>query len=405
MAEQNYLFNSKNNANETGNNHMGNPQVFVVEDEGIIAADIQDRLTALGYEVPATAATGEEALEKIPQYSPDVVLMDIVLQGQMDGIEAAAEIREKHRIPVVFLTAHADESTVKRAKITEPFGYILKPFEERELQTALEMTLHKHKMDSEREQKHTEERETLDQTVEASIKVLGKILAVAEPQSYEFGLKMKEYMEVCTESLKIAEAWDFHIAAQLSRIGYLTVQAVVIQKIRAGMSLTPAEKDIFNRLPENGKRVLSPIPRLENVARIVYYQNKNFDGTGFPQDSIGGVNIPLGARLLRVLGDVIQQESEGSSKGKALNEMQKSSGMYDPKVLEQVRTAFSQGPRKGKAVALKDLYVGQTLVEPIETTEGTLVLNAGNRITPWMLQKLNNFVQVSGIKEPIYVEG
>lgn len=383
---------------------MGTPQVFVVEDEGIIAADIQDRLTSLGYEVPATVATGEEALAKIPQFSPDVVLMDIVLQGQMDGIEAAAEIREKHKIPVVFLTAHADESTVKRAKITEPFGYILKPFEERELQTALEMTLHKHKMDLERDQKHTVQGETLEKTVEASISVLSRILAVAEPQSYEFGIKMKEYMELCTKSLEIPEAWDFHVAAQLSRIGYLTVEAVVIQKIRAGMSLNPAEKDIFQRLPENGKKILAPIPRLETVARLVLYQNKNFDGTGFPRDSIGGVNIPLGSRLLRILGDVIQLEFEGSSKSTALDEMKKSSGMYDPKALEQVGTAFSQGPRKGKPMALKDLYVGLTLVEPIETVEGTLVLNAGNRITPWMLQKLNNFVQVSGIKEPIYVE-
>lgn len=383
---------------------MGSSQVLVVEDEGIIAADIQDRLTTLGYEVPATVSTGEEALLKIPLYSPDVVLMDIVLQGQMDGIETAAEIRQRHNIPVVFLTAHADESTVKRAKITEPFAYILKPFEERELQTALEMTLHKHKMDLEREKVHAAEHETLEKTVEGSIKVLAKILAVAEPQSYELGVKMREYMEMCTESLKVPEAWDFKVAAELSRIGYLTIQAVVIQKIRAGMSLTPSEKDVFNRLPEYGRNILSSILKLETVARIVYYQNKNFDGTGFPRDSIGGGNIPLGSRILRILIDVVQLESEGNSKSKSLSEMQKSSGMYDPKLLEQVCTAFSQGPRKGKPVYLKDLYVGQTLVEPIETVDGTLVLNAGNRITPWMLQKLNNFVQVSGIKEPIYVE-
>ncbi|MBM3836172.1 MAG: response regulator [Verrucomicrobia bacterium] len=108
---------------------MSGTQVLVVEYEGIIAADIQDRLESLGYDVPATVSSGEEALEKIPVLTPDLVLMDIVLQGQMDGVEAAAKIRQKFEIPVVFLTAHADESTLKRAKITEPFAYIIKPFE------------------------------------------------------------------------------------------------------------------------------------------------------------------------------------------------------------------------------------------------------------------------------------
>ena len=82
---------------------MAASQVLVVEDEGIIAADIQDRLTALGYEVPLTVSSGEEALEKIPTFLPDVVLMDIMLKGEIDGIDAAAQIRERHNIPVIFL--------------------------------------------------------------------------------------------------------------------------------------------------------------------------------------------------------------------------------------------------------------------------------------------------------------
>ncbi|MCF7764511.1 MAG: response regulator [Verrucomicrobia bacterium] len=383
---------------------MAASQVLVVEDEGIIAADIQDRLTALGYEVPLTVSSGEEALEKIPTFLRDVVLMDIMLKGEIDGIDAAAQIRERHNIPVIFLTAHADESTVNRAKLTEPFAYILKPFEERELHTALEMTLHRHQMDQERRKEQDKKGEELEKAVEGSIRTLSRILLVAEAPSHEVGLKLREYMEACTESMKIPNPWDYHVAAELCRIGYLNIQSMIIQKIRAGMTLLPAEKDMFNRLPEYGRDILGRIPRLEEAARMVYYQNKNFDGTGFPRDSIGGVNIPLGARLLRILNDVIQVESEGGSKNRAMLDIQKTSGIYDPKVVEQVMTAFSQGPRKGKAVALKDLYVGQTLVEPIETIDGTLVLNAGNRITPWMLQKLNNFVEASGVKEPIYVE-
>lgn len=383
---------------------MSNPQVFVVEDEGIIAADIQDRLVSLGYDVPATAASAEEALQKIPQYSPDLVLMDIVLQGQMDGIEAAAEIRQRFGIPVVFLTAHADESTLKRAKITEPFAYIIKPFEERELHTALEMALYRHKMERERAKLHQDDREMLEKTVEASIKVLSKILSIAEPQSFELGQKLRDYMKACVESLKIEQAWEVETAALLCRIGYVTLPAILIQKMRAGMALTPGEKDTLSRLPENARNILASFPRLENVARIVYYQSKNFNGTGFPTDSVGGVNIPLGSRVLRVLVDLSQLEAEGTSKAKALEELKKTQGLYDPRLLEDLSSALVSGTRKGKPIPLKDLCVGHILVEPIETNDGILVLNTGNRISPWMLKKLNNFVQVSGIREPIYIE-
>ena len=108
-------------------------QILVVEDEGIVARDIQHRLKHLGYLVPATASSGEEAVQCAAELRPDLVLMDIVLAGEMDGIQAAEEIRVRYDIPVIYLTAYADEITLQRAKITGPLGYILKPYKEREL--------------------------------------------------------------------------------------------------------------------------------------------------------------------------------------------------------------------------------------------------------------------------------
>ena len=384
---------------------MGTTQVFVVEDEGIIAADVQERLTNLGYTVASTAATAEEALARIPQFTPDVVLMDIVLQGSMDGIEAAQQIREKYSIPVVFLTAHADEATLMRAKVAEPFGYILKPFEERELQTALETALHRHKMEKERAKTSASSREELEKTMEATVKAFSKILSVAEPQSYDFSQKLKDYVNSCCKAMNLENAWELEVAASLCRIGYATTPPILIQKMRAGMALAPAEKDTLMKIPEAGKNLLATFPKLENVARIVYFQNKNFDGTGFPMGIGGGSGIPMGARLLKILIDVIGAEAEGSSKAKAFESIRKNSGAYDPKLLEEVQKAVLQsGPKKGRKVPLKDLAVGQVLVEPIESMDGTLILNAGNTISPWMLKKLHNFVEMSPIKEPIYVE-
>ncbi|MDY3563556.1 response regulator [Gemmata sp. JC673] len=126
---------------------MSLASVLVVEDERIIALGIQKRLTSMGYAVAGLAASGAEALERVAALRPDLVLMDIRLEGDMDGIEAAARVRGQFDLPVVYLTANSDPETLRRAKVTEPFGYVLKPYEDRDLQTSLEMALYKHKME------------------------------------------------------------------------------------------------------------------------------------------------------------------------------------------------------------------------------------------------------------------
>ena len=123
---------------------MDKPRLFLVEDEVIIAADIAIRLRLLGYEVVGTATSGVEALALIDQIRPDLVLMDIRLQDVMDGITAAQEIRERFHLPVVFLTAYSESAIVARAKLAEPFGYILKPFVDREIAIVLELAYYKH---------------------------------------------------------------------------------------------------------------------------------------------------------------------------------------------------------------------------------------------------------------------
>jgi PAS domain S-box-containing protein len=125
---------------------MSNSRILIVEDEGIIAKDIQSTLNRLGYSVIGIASSGEEAIKKAMEIHPDIVLMDIVLEGAMDGVEAAGYIHDHFDIPVVYLTAYSDDTTLQRAKITEPFGYILKPFHEKELYTTIEMALYKHTM-------------------------------------------------------------------------------------------------------------------------------------------------------------------------------------------------------------------------------------------------------------------
>jgi PAS domain S-box-containing protein len=151
---------------------MAKKQILVVEDESIVAEHIRRSLQNMGYSVSSVASSGEKAIKEVEEKVPDLVLMDIVLHGEMDGIETAKQIRSRFNIPVVYLTAYSDEKILERAKITEPFGYIIKPFNERELRINIEIALYKHKM--ERELKESE------QWLSATLKSLGEAVIATD---------------------------------------------------------------------------------------------------------------------------------------------------------------------------------------------------------------------------------
>ncbi len=143
---------------------LKNVKILVVEDERIVAEDIQCSLQSTGYQVSAVVTSGEEALRQVEKTKPDLVLMDIVLSGKMDGIDTAEEIVSRFDIPVIYLTAYFDEKTLEKAKLTKPYGYILKPYHESELQSSIQMALYKHQME-----KEIREREAWFSTILTSI--------------------------------------------------------------------------------------------------------------------------------------------------------------------------------------------------------------------------------------------
>ena len=123
-------------------------RIMVVEDEAVISMEIQDRLTKMGHSICGTAASGEEAVSVATAKRPDLILMDVQLRGEVDGVQTAKQIRDLIEIPIIYLTAFADDRTVERAKLTQPFGYLIKPFSEKELYAAIEMALYKNSMEA-----------------------------------------------------------------------------------------------------------------------------------------------------------------------------------------------------------------------------------------------------------------
>jgi len=127
---------------------MSANKILIVEDEAVVSLDVTRRLEKMGYEVMGRVASGEEALDLIEKERPDLVLMDINLQGEMDGIETATKLYKEYNLPVIYLTAYAGESTLERAKESKPYAYILKPFKERELHAAIEIAISRHQTES-----------------------------------------------------------------------------------------------------------------------------------------------------------------------------------------------------------------------------------------------------------------
>ena len=125
---------------------MSDKKIFIVEDEPVVAMALEDTLAQLGYSVAGTATNGNDAIVRIGESHPDLILMDIRIQGDMDGIETAEKVSALYNIPVVYLTAHSDEKTLERAMMTQPHGYLLKPFRTRELYSTIEIALYKHRL-------------------------------------------------------------------------------------------------------------------------------------------------------------------------------------------------------------------------------------------------------------------
>ncbi|GFO96426.1 putative PAS/PAC sensor protein [groundwater metagenome] len=188
---------------------MKGNKIMIVEDESIIAEDIRMSLINKGYVVPSVVSTGEAAVEKAKEEKPDLILMDIMLAGKMDGIEAAGIIHSKFNIPVIYLTAYCDEKILERAKITVPFGYLIKPFKERDLYITIEMAFYKHKMEMElRESK--EFYECILEGIVTGVWVTDKNDVIIYANN-----GMKVIIPELTAGIKILDAWEFFKAYYL----------------------------------------------------------------------------------------------------------------------------------------------------------------------------------------------
>ncbi len=234
---------------------MGKKRIMIVEDESITAMRIKNSLEDIGYSVTSTEFTGEEAVKKAAEDLPDLVLMDIVLDGRMDGIEAAGKIHSSFNIPVVYLTAHSDNKMLKRLQATEPFGYIIKPFDDRELRIVVEIAFYKFGM----EQKLRESNEMLEVKVKERTAELESTIGLLKETEKNLRIHAEELQESNT-ALKVLlkqrdrdrKEFENNI---LSNIKYLIMP--YMEKLKKNRNMSD-ELDYLRIIDSNLKEIVSP---------------------------------------------------------------------------------------------------------------------------------------------------
>lgn len=374
--------------------------LFVDDDVNLLASFKRNLRQQFDLE---TAGGGGEGLAKLKESGPfEVVVSDRQMPG-MDGIQFLSAVRQQVPDTVrIMLTGNVDlEHAVRVVNEGNIFRFLIKPCPVEVLSSALNAAVTQHRL-------ITAEKELLDKTLNGSVKLLTDILSLVDAKSFGRAQKLRALVAELAGKIPPLETWEIHVAAMLSSMGSVTLPPETLVKARNGQPLSKPEQQLVNALPETAARLLSNIPRLEGVAKIARYQQKNFDGDGFPAGNVRGEEIPLGARLLKILNDMLELQAHGKSQAQALDELSMPRGLYDPELLKSIRTVF--GVNSGKPqdqivlISVNDLAAGMVLHTDILTKDGMLILSGGHHITQMVLEKIHNFNLIYGIQEPIYVK-
>jgi response regulator RpfG family c-di-GMP phosphodiesterase len=350
-----------------------------------------------------TATNGEAGLAKIAEQGPYAVVISDRQMPKMDGIQFLSAVRQNAADSVrIMLTGNVDlEQAVRTVNEGNIFRFLIKPCPVEVVTKALEDGLAQYRL-------IIAEKELLNNTLNGSIKLLTDILSLVDSKSYGRTEKVRALITELSGRMPLAGSWETHVAAMLSPIGYVTLPLDTLVKARSRQPLSKIEQQLVTAIPETTARLLSNIPRLEGVAKIARYQDKHFDGKGFPADEIKEEEIPAGARLLKILNDLLTLQAGGKPQAQALEEMSTREGHYDPQMLPLVRNILEANAEKPDmqtvSISVNDLTVGMVLNSDVLTNDGLLILSSGHYINQAVLEKIQNFNLISGIRQPIYVK-
>jgi response regulator RpfG family c-di-GMP phosphodiesterase len=376
-----------------------NKKILFVDDEINILQGYQRSLRKEFH--VETATSGEQALAMIEGNGPYSVIVADMRMPRMDGVQFLSLAMEMAPESVrIMLTGNADQQTAMEA-VNEGhiFRFLTKPCAPETLAKSLLAGVEQYRL-------IRAEKELLENTLSGSIKTLTEVLSLTNPTAFGRASRVHALVRHMVEVLKVENAWQVEIAAMLSQVGCITVPEKVLTKVHLGSTLTGDELRMLQAHPTVGSDLISRIPRLEPVSEIIAYQEKRFNGSGLPDDTKRGTEIPEGARMLKVALDFDKLVQSNMSNSEAYQEMTRRYDWYDSQVIEALETVINTRLDvmfEVRYVMAKDIASGMILADDLYSMMGYLMVAKGQELTDSYRIRLMNLIQLGVIEEPVKV--
>lgn len=338
-----------------------------------------------------TAVGSEQGLRCVEEGPPFAVIVSDLRMPGMDGIQFLSRAREISADTTrVLLTGNADLSAaISAVNEGNVFRFLTKPCPPANLILAIKAAAEQHRL-------VTSERVLLEETLLGSVRMLTEVLALANAAAFGNATRVKQRAGDVADLLGGIERWKMELAAMLSQVAYVTLPSETLERLRSAPALSAAEQAMLGRLPEVSERLIASIPRLEDVRAILRHQNARLDG---------GVEIPAGARILKCVLDLDALEVGGMAAQMAIPVLRGRAGWYDPAVLEALerRENAQDDAFESRELGVVELRPGMILIDDVTTIEDRLLVAHGQEVGVSLIERLRNFAENTGVKEPIRV--
>lgn len=377
---------------------MGEKILFVDDESHILAAFKRDLKKQFDIDTAESGDAGLRTLNTLGPYA--VVVSDYNMPG-MDGTQFLSTVKEISPDTVrLMLTGYASlETAIRAVNEGNIFRLLTKPCPTEALSNALTAAIKQSRLIK-------AEKELLERTLKGSVAVLSDILGLTNPEAFGRSSRIRSKVLWIARQMNIMDLWQLETAAMLSQIGCIILPDGVLKCVFQGEKLSDEELGLFKTHPAMGANLIGHIPRMEEVAAIVAYQEKHFDGSGVPDDSLRGETIPIGARILKVALDFDLLETEGVPKASVLPLLKERKGWYDPEVIEALEgMLLKKEDDRIREIRLSQLQPGMSLFEDLCTTNGLTLIARGQTVTDAFLLRLRHFSEtaVHKICEPFRV--
>ena len=375
---------------------MAEKILFVDDDPNILAAYQRQLRKQFTIEI---ALGGSQGLDAVRDRSPFAVIVSDLRMPEMDGIEFLSKVRVLAPESVrMMLTGYADlHAAVEVVNQGAVFRFLTKPCAPEALIAAINAGIEQYRLIN-------AERELLEKTLRGTIKMLGEVLSLLNPEAFGRASRVTRYTKEIALRLKAPDVWQLETAAALSQIGCIMLSEDALKKLYIGEALSVEESQVFNMHPFVAFDLLTNIPRMQEIAEIISYQEKHFDGSGIPHNERRGKDIPLGARILKAVLDFDIMEVGKKNKSEIILALKSRSRTYDPEVLAALEAvvAIEEGFRT-RLVSIAQLTDGMILEQDVTTLDGRLLIVRGYQVNRTTRERLKGFTIKPGVKEPILV--